>query len=159
MSAPNLFTSSLGALERAVLDRRTELLAFWEKSSSADRIFALERLVRDEALRPHDEDVVLAIHDQVREAWAGARAAKIAGAVLAQKRHELDLAVLERRLTALLAERGLFDALFMASEHYLRVVPRSPAELSFRELVRRRDELRRAAVNILPPTVSTGEAA
>lgn len=148
LSAP---TSALVDVERAVLDRRTELLAFWERTPTADRIFAVERLLREDTLRADDEDALLAVHGAVRTAWAGARAAKIAGAGLAQKRHELDLAVAERKLSQLLSERGLFDALFMAAESVLRVVPRAPGEDSFKELVHRRDELRRRKLNILSP--------
>lgn len=146
-------SGALEAAERAVMERRTELLALFEKAASADRLFALDRMLRDEALRPDDEAVVLAAHGKARAAWAAARTAKITGAALAHKRHELDLMVAENEIAGLLSQRGLFDTLFRCAESYLRVVPRSPLTPSFRELVRRRDELRRARLSILEPVI------
>jgi hypothetical protein len=143
--------SGLEELERAVIARRGELLALFEKAPSADRLFAIDRLLRDDVLREQDEDALFAAHAKVRAAWAAARTAKLTGATLAQTRHELDLLVAERALSRFLSERRLFDVLFAAAESVLRMVPRSPADVSFRELLRRRDELRRARFAILPP--------
>ena len=139
--------------ERAVVARRSELVARFERSPAADRIFAVDRMVRDDVLRPDDEDAVLEAQAKVRASWAAARAAKITGASLAQKRHELDLMVAERALWRVLSDRGLFDTLFAVSEGYLCVVPRSPAEMSFRGLLQHRDVARRAQLHILAPII------
>ncbi len=140
--------------EGAVVARRAELQVSWRAARATDKLFAVDRLLKSDALDSVLEARIVAAHSAVRAAWASARAAKIAGAALAQKQHELALMIAEVELDRALDAPGMFDALFSMAETYLRQVPRAADTPTFQELLRTRDDVRRAVLRILPPELA-----
>lgn len=136
------------AVVQAEIDHaRRELEETWESASSADRIFSVDRLLREDAIAAGPAELLGEVQARVRDTWVGARVATLAGVESTEARLAgLRLTLVERELDTLLAEHGLLDALLLAAEGFLRRVP-APHGRSFRELMRERERL----LPILPP--------
>jgi len=157
--APQILSSrplSLGIIEREIEAARRALRELWWKTSTADRIFAVERLLRDEVVPHGVQQNLQHVQDVVRDTWVTARVASAlhetvpADAQLAG----LQLTIAERDRDNFLEQNRLFDALFVSAEGYLRAMP-MVAGTSFRELIHERDRLRAKLVPILPPVDDT----
>ncbi len=143
--------ASLSAVDRAIADTRRRLRALWLKASTADRIFAVDRLLREERLPPDVQAGLQAMQDVVRDVWVTARvSATLHGVPADAQLAGLQLTIVERDRDNHLDAHGLFDALFVAAEGYLRSRPLT-AGSSFRELLHERDRIRARLVPILPP--------
>jgi hypothetical protein len=142
----------LHTLDHEIDVARRVLRELWWKATAADRIFAVDRLLREDMLAPAVQAKLQHLQDVVRDAWVTARVASAlhesvpADAQLAG----LQLTIAERDRDNYLEAHRLYDALFIAAESYLRSVP-IVAGGSFRELVHERDRLRAKLVPILPP--------
>ena len=144
--------AGLPSVERAIEQARRVLRDLWWKASTADRIFAVDRLVREELLAPALQTRLAQMQDVVRDTWATARALAALGDKIPADAQlaGLQLTIAERDRDNFLEEHRLWDALFMAAEGYLRAVP-LVAGGGFKELVHERDRLRAKLVPILPP--------
>lgn len=139
------------AVLRAEIDRaRRELQETWESTSSADRIFAVDRLLRADAITADATARLSEVHARARDAWVEARVASLTGADSGAARlAALRLTLVEHELDALLGDLEVFDALFLVAEGFLRRVPVARGH-TFRELMRARDRERERLVPILP---------
>jgi hypothetical protein len=149
---------SLGLVERAIEASRRKLRELWWKASTADRLFAIDRLLREDLVAPPVLGELQRVQDRVRDAWATARAVSAFGINVPADAQlaGLQLTIAERDRDNFLEQERLFDALFMAAEGYLRSAPLG-AGGSFRELVHERDRLRAKIVPILPPVDDAAE--
>ena len=144
--------TSLGIIEREIEQARRALRELWWKASTADRIFAVDRLLRDEVVARPVQHALQDVQDVVRDTWVTARVASAlhesvpADAQLAG----LQLTIAERDRDNFLEEHRLYDALFISAESYLRAMP-IVAGSSFKELMHERDRMRAKLVPILPP--------
>lgn len=149
-------------LQREISERRAELLRLWHQTGPADRIFAVERLLREGILDPAVEAQVRVHQDRVRDGWVTYRvhkALRARGPADAQVA-ALALTVAERGLFGFLEGARLIDVLFRVAEGYLRAVPLPLHKRSFRTLWLALERLRAEAVRILPPLEdSTSRAA
>lgn len=140
----------LAVVHAEIARARREVAEAWSEASSADRIFAVERLVREDRTEPELAARLAALQLRVRSAWVEARVAGLAGgASTAARQAGLRLLLAERELDALIDEGPLGDALFLAAEGFLRRVPAARGR-SLRELVRERDREREHLVHFLP---------
>lgn len=125
-------------------------------ASPADRLFAVDRLLRESLLPVDVQRRLQAVQDVVRDAWVTVRVARamrdqvpvdvrVAG---------LQYALVERVRDSFLDDRGIFDALFLVAEGYLRAGPLTGS--SFRDLWRQRETLLARLVPILPPLEEPG---
>jgi hypothetical protein len=139
-------TTTLRALDREIEGARYELRELWWKASPADRIFAVDRYLRDGWFVDERAEAELQrTQDAVRNAWATARAASTLVNVDTQLA-SLQLMLAERDRDNVLAKYAMFDALFATAEGYLH-----DGNPFFRELVHERDRRRARLVPILPP--------
>lgn len=142
---------SLPALEQEIAIARRTLRALWRKVAPADRIFAVDRLLRDEVLSPELQRGLQAIQDVVRDRWVTARVASTMKSVTADARvASLNHALSEQHRDDFLDGHALFDALFASAEGFLRSVPAAGGR-GFKELLRARDIERSRVFPILPP--------
>lgn len=143
--------SRLAVVEREITNARRRLLILWSEAAPADRLFAVDRLLRENVLPPEVQQRLQAVQDVVRDAWAMSRVARVLReTVPADARVAgLQYALSERVRDAFLDDHHLFDALFLVAEGYLRAVPK--AQPSFRDLWRQREVILAKLVPILPP--------
>lgn len=127
-------TLRLSAVERELDLARRALEDLWSKARPADRLCAVDRLLRDGALEPDVASRLRSVHDAVHDAWLAQRAARcpaarppVEGAAAA-----LQLEIAERARDSLLREEGLFEPLFVVAEGYVRSAPRTGK--TFRDL-------------------------
>jgi hypothetical protein len=141
----------LAALDREIERTRRMLHELWRRAAPADRVFACDRLLRDTIFRPDIAEVLQSLQQSVREAWTSARTATYLPASAVEGRlASLQLALVERDRDRFLAGQGLFDALFVAAEGYLRDVPLVSGS-RLKALLREREVVRCQLVRILPP--------
>jgi hypothetical protein len=154
-------TGRLAAVERQIVLARRELMELWRRANPADRIFAVDRLLRENILEPEVQQRLQAVQDVVRDAWVTARVARaLRGAVPADARVAgLQYSLSERHRDSFLEEHHIFDALFLTAEGYLRAVPPAPNAPTFRDLWRKRENLFARIVPILPPEEEAVEEA
>ena len=143
--------SVLSAMQKQIDEIRRNLCELWQDAAHTERMFAVDRMLRDCALPAAAATELGELQDRVRDAWAAARlqaasAPRFANAKLAG----LQLTLAERELDGYLEAHGLYDALFTVAEAYLHEAP-IVASMSFRELVAERDRVRARLVPILPP--------
>jgi hypothetical protein len=150
-STPMRRPGRFAAIEREIAATRRQLQELWRSASPADRIFAVDRLLRETILPPQVQQRLQAVQDVVRDAWVTARVANVLkDAVPADARvASLQYSLQERVRDAYLEENRLYDALFLVSEGYLRAEPK--AGPSFRDLWRQREVMLAKLVPILPP--------
>jgi hypothetical protein len=142
----------LADLEREIVAMRRELHEMWRAAPTADRIFAVDRLLRADVLAPDVEEQVRTVQDRVRDRWVTARVTTTMHGVHADARVAgLQLMLVEQRRDGLLQHLGLFDLLFSVAEGYLRAVPLVAGERTFKDLLRARDVERARLVPILAP--------
>jgi len=141
--------SSSGRFERA----RRSLLELWRRASPADRLFAVDRLLRETVLEHEVSQRLHAVQDAVRDAWATARvAAHLKDSVPADAGlASLQLSLVERDRDVFLENNGLFDRVFVAAESYFRDVPMIQGAPTLKTLLNEREIARAALVPILPP--------
>jgi hypothetical protein len=143
--------SALAVLEREIVAARIELRRLWRSAAPADRVFAVDRLLRDDLLSPALQAGLQSIQDVVRDRWVTARVASTLKSVTADARiAALNHTIAEQERDNFLEAHALFDALFATAEGYLRAVPADGGR-PFRELLRARELERARLVPILPP--------
>lgn len=143
----------LATIERDIERTRRLLLDLWRRASPADRLFAVDRLLREVVL---DHDVAEQLHtvqDHVRDAWATARvAAHLKESVPADASlASLQLRLIERDRDVFLEHNGLFDKVFVAAEGYFRDVPMIQGAPTLKTLLYERDVARASLLHFLPP--------
>ena len=144
-------SQQLADLDRELDRARRALRELWHRVSPTDRIFAVDRLLRDEALPFELEDELEEVAERVRDAWVLVRFRRHSAPSSADTlQAELSLELAERERDAWLEDKHLFDVLFCAAESYLHAVP-VLGERTFRELLRQRNQMRQSLVRILPP--------
>ncbi|MBI1947911.1 MAG: hypothetical protein HYS27_19630 [Deltaproteobacteria bacterium] len=141
--------SRLAALQAEIDRARRELAEAWEGASSADRIFAVDRLLREDGLHADAGARLAALHARVRDAWVEARVSGLSAAGTAARQAALRLLLAERELDALLEASGLFEPLFLAAEGFLRRVPAARGR-SLKELTRERERELERQVHFVP---------
>jgi hypothetical protein len=149
---------NLADLDRELEAARRALHELWLNASPTDRIFAVDRLLREETVPMELEDDLERLAERVRDAWSVLRSRRHAAPSAADTlQAELSLELAERERDDWLERHDLFDALFSAAESYLHDVP-ILGERTFRELLRQRTQLRASLVRILPPLDETRAA-
>jgi hypothetical protein len=143
----------LAIIERDIERTRRTLMELWRRASPADRLFAVDRLLRDVVL---DHDVAEQLHtvqDHVRDAWATARvAAHLRDSVPADARlASLQLRLIERDRDVFLVQNDLFDKVFVAAEGYFRDVPQIQGAPTLKTLLYEREVARASLLHFLPP--------
>jgi hypothetical protein len=148
---PTTTGSPLTKLERRIDETRRTLRELWWQTGTADRLFAVDRLLRDDLIAPGLQAQLQAKQDAVRNTWITARvAAKLDDVAADAQLADLQLTMAERDRDNFMEEHQLFDPLFMSAESYLRPIP-IVAGGTFRELVHERERMRAKLVPILPP--------
>ena len=143
----------LATLEREIERTRRTLKALWRAASPADRLFAVDRLLRDTVLPYEVSQQLHDVQDAVRDAWATARVTTHirlsipADAGLAS----LQLSLIERDRDNFLEAHQLFDRVFVAAESYFRDVPMIQGAPTLKGLLYEREIARAQLVPILPP--------
>lgn len=145
----------LAVVEREIAAARRRLLELWAVASPADRLFAVDRLLRENVLPPEVQQRLQRVQDVLRDAWVTARVSRVLKDTVPVDARvaSLQYALSERVRDTFLEDHGLFDALFLVAEGYLRDVPK--ASPSFRDLWRQREILLAKLVPILPPVEDT----
>lgn len=143
----------LATIERDIERTRRTLMDLWRRASPADRLFAVDRLLREVVL---DHDVAAQLHsvqDHVRDAWATARvAAHLRDSVPADASlASLQLRLIERDRDVFLEQNGLFDRVFVAAEGYFRDVPQIQGAPTLKTLLYEREVARASLLHFLPP--------
>jgi hypothetical protein len=147
-------------LEREMAEQRRRLLELWRLASPADRLFAVDRLLRETVLPGDVQRQLQVVQDAVRDAWVTARVAKVlkdkmpADARVASLQYSLS----ERVRDAFLDQHELYDRLFLVAEGYFRTSPLTQGTPTFRDLWRRREILLAEMYPILPPVEDSDEA-
>jgi hypothetical protein len=145
-------SQQLADLDRELDRARRALRELWHRVSPTDRIFAIDRLLRDESLPFELEEELEEVSERVREAWVLVRFRRHSAPHSADTlQAELSLELAERERDAWLDDNQLFDALFCAAESYLHNVKKPQGERTFKELLRQRNQMRQSLVKILPP--------
>ena len=141
------------SLQREISVRRAELLRQWHGTGPADRIFSVERLLREGIVDVAVEQQLRVHQDRVRAAWVNYRVRKAlsTGGPADAQVAALALTVAERGLFAYLDGAQLIDMLFRVAEGYLCAVPLPLHKRSFRALGVALERLSAESVHILPP--------
>ncbi|OGQ09539.1 MAG: hypothetical protein A2138_12265 [Deltaproteobacteria bacterium RBG_16_71_12] len=140
----------MAALDLEIDRSRRELTEAWAAASSADRIFAVDRLLREDRMAPELYERLAALQALVRGAWVEVRVASLAGSTsTAARQAGLRLLLLEREVDELLDQGHLREALYLTAEGFLRRVP-APHGHSLRELARARERELERLVHFLP---------
>lgn len=144
----------LAMIERDIERARRTLRDLWRRASPADRLFAVDRLLRETVLEPDVSQRLHTVQDAVRDAWAMARVTAhlketvpSADAGLAS----LQLTMIERDRDAFLEANKLFDKVFVAAEAYFRDVPMIQGAPTLKSLLYERDVALASLVHFLPP--------
>lgn len=146
-------THRTATLDREIERTRRTLKSLWRTASPADRLFAVDRLLRDTLLPREISQQLHEVQDAVRDAWATARVAAHvrlsipADAGLAA----LQLSLIERDRDNFLEAHQLFDKVFAAAESFFRDVPMIQGAPTLKALLHERERVRAQAVPILPP--------
>lgn len=145
------FTAALCVVERKLAHARRRLAQLWDAARPADRIFAVDRLLRDGSLPPERATRLRTVQHLVREAWAKHRLTQrsVGDPSLDVRIASLALDLAERARDEVLVEDGLLDALFFAAEGYVHTSPRH--EPTFRDLWHAREVM----LSRLMPTAAT----
>lgn len=160
LSKPTRPAGRLATIEREIERTRRTLLHLWRQASPADRLFAVDRLLRETILPPDISQRLQDVQDAVRDAWATARVATHlrlsipADAGLAS----LQLSLVERDRDAFLENHKLFDKVFVVAESYFRDVPMIQGAPTLKALLHEREIARAQLVPILPPVEDDARA-
>lgn len=143
----------LAIIEREIERTRRVLMDAWRRASPADRLFAVDRLLREVVLDPAVSQRLHLVQDHVRDAWATARvAAHLKDSVPADASlASLQLRLIERDRDVFLEANNLFDKVFVAAEGYFRDVPMVQGAPTLKTLLHEREIARAALLNFLPP--------
>lgn len=146
-------TRRLAIIERDIERTRRVLMEAWRRASPADRLFAVDRLLREVVLDHAISQRLHIVQDHVRDAWATARvAAHLKDSVPADASlASLQLRLIERDRDVFLEQNSLFDKVFVVAEGYFRDVPMIQGAPTLKTLLYEREVARAALLNFLPP--------
>jgi hypothetical protein len=141
------------AVSRDVNDRRRQLAQRWHKADVVDRLAAVERFLRDEALNPDVRVVLRERHEQLEQTWTAARLARVHGDLLRARQLELELRLGEMERDTEMVRLGLEDELLAAAEGFLVDAPRRHGAPTFEDLLADERWRNRPVVRFTAPVI------
>jgi hypothetical protein len=112
----------LAAVQQQIAERRMELATAWRKSTTADRLLGIQRLIQDGGMAADVIAKLEELHERVRAAWAIVRTDR--KKLDAASRHrvlraEMDLQLAEGERDRFIADARLELELYRAAESFI----------------------------------------